>query len=142
MSITIKADKDVIKALLDTDDMISDMGFSPENIKTTGAGSEIISISKPEFQIFIGMSGPENLGSSLVSGIVYSVTVTGNRKQSNRVDEVTEQVIALLNNKDIGRGHILELLDPPLELASNPNIYIVETTFLCQSTNLNVVKKP
>lgn len=141
MSITLKTDKDVIKAILDTNPFIAKMGFKAENIKTTGAGSDIISASKPEFQIFISNTTPENLGSELVMGIVYSITVAGNRKQANRVDEVSEQAIALLHNRDLGRGHTLFLLDPPLELKSNPNIYIVETTFLCQSTVINVVRK-
>ncbi len=139
--ITVQKDKEVIRSLLVSDNFITRNGFSPENITTTRYGTDIVNAGNASNQIHISSGQPEKSNSDVVKNLVYVVTVSGERADSDQLDEVVEQVIAILDRRDIGRGHILYLLDPPMELASDPALYIQEVTFLCQSTNFNVIKK-
>ncbi len=141
MAITIYEDKKTIKAILDTDEYIQRAGFKPEMIKTTKAGTEILNDTNAMLQIFISNGTPENLGSEIAKGIVYEISVVGKRANASRIENVVSQIIALLHNKDIGRSHILYLLDPPLEMESNNSVYNVRLTFLCQSTVYNKILK-
>lgn len=139
--ITTTQDKTAIKAILDTDQYIQEAGFVPKNIKTTKYGTNILNNSDTDFQIFIYMGKPEATRTYNQKGIVYNIAVCGRRTMSNIVDSVSEQVIALLSEAEIGRGHILHFLDPFMEMESDPAIYIVEASFVCYSTIYNKVKK-
>lgn len=139
--ITPNEDKTAIKAILDTDSYIQRAGFSADKIKTTKYGTDTLNNASSDFQIFIYLGTPENPNIYNQKGVVFNIAVTGRRSLSTVVDSVISQVIALLVEADIGRGHILHLLDPPIELESDPAIYIVETSFICYSTIYNKVKK-
>lgn len=138
--ITPFEDKKTIKAILDTDTYIQRAGFKASNIKTTKYSTDTLNNQSPEFQIFISQGTPENPNNWIQKGIVYNISVVGRRSNSNTVDNVVSQVIALLTEVDIGRAHILYLLDPPMELESDPAVYIVETAFVCYETIFNKVK--
>lgn len=138
--ITPKEDKDVIKAILDTDAYIKRAGFKADNVKTSRYSTETLNAVNPDYQIFIYEGTPENPRNWIQKGIVYNVAVCGRRSLSNVVDNVNYQVIALLTDKEIGRAHILHLLDPPMELNSDPGVYITETSFVCYSTIFNKAK--
>lgn len=138
--ITPNEDKQAIKAILDTDAYIQRAGFVAEKIKTTKYGTDTLNNSGSDFQIFIYLGTPENPNIYNQKGIVFNIAVTGKRSRSTVVDSVVSQVIALLVEAEIGRGHILHLLDPPLELDSDPSIYIVETAFICYETIYNKIK--
>lgn len=138
--ITPFEDKVAIKAILDTDSYITGV-VNPQNIKTTKYGTDILNSSDSEIQIFIYMGTPEKTNSWIQKGIVYNIAVVGKRESSaNVVDNIVSQIIAILNDTDIGRAHILDLLDAPLELDSDPAIYIVETTFITYGTVFNKIK--
>ena len=139
--ITPNEDKIAIKAILDTDPYINRVGFLPDNIKTTKYGTSTLNQASDDFQIFISMGTPENPNNWLQKGMVYNISVVGKRARSTIVDSVASQIIALLSETDIGHSHILYLLDPPLELESDPAIYIVETSFVCYETIFNSLKK-
>ena len=140
--ITPLKNKKAIKKVIADDPHMNKLGFNAKNVKTTKASNDIFTANKADLQINISMGQPEKSYSDIVKNLVYVVTVSGNRNMhSDKVDDAVEQVIALLDRKDIGDSHILYLLDGPLELASDQLIYIVETTFLCQSTVFNVVRK-
>lgn len=139
--ITPFEDKIAIKAILDTDPYISEIPIKPKNIKTTKYGTEILNSSSEDFQIFIYMGTPENIGSPIGKGITYNIAVVGKRTRSNVVDNVAAQIIALLHEQEIGHAHILYLLDPPVELSSDPALYIVETTFIIYGTVFNKIKQ-
>ena len=134
-------DKELIRAVLVNDAYISRAGFTEKYIVKTNANTEFLASGDANFRIFIALSTPDRSRSHLVKDMIYSVTVSGNREKSATVDNVVEQVIALLDSRALGGGNILYLDNPPMELSSHPAIYAVETTFLCQCTNLNVVKK-
>lgn len=138
--ITPNEDKLAIKAILDTDAYIQRAGFSPINIKTTKYGTDSLNNPSSDFQIFIYLGTPENPNVYNQKGIVFNITVIGKRDRSKVVDSVVEQVVALLVEAEIGRGHILHLLDPPLELDSDSAIYSVETAFICYETIYNKIK--
>lgn len=139
--ITPTEDKNAIKAILDTDPYIQRAGFTPENIKTTKYGTDTLNSNNQDFQIFISFGYPENPRNWLQRGVVFNIAVTGKRSRSVVIDNVASQVVALLSETDIGHSHILYLLDPPLELDSDPAIYIVEVAFICYETIFNVVRQ-
>lgn len=139
--ITPNEDKQAIKAILDTDSfIIVKAQFKPANIKTTKYGTDVLNNSSSDFQIFIYLGNPENPNVYNQKGIVFNIAIVGKRERSVVVDTVASQVIALLVEAEIGRGHILHLLDPPMELDSDPSIYIVETAFICYETIYNQIK--
>lgn len=138
--ITPAQDKTAIKAILDTDPYIQGAGFTPDNIKKTKYGTDTLNSNAPDNQIFIYNGTPENPNNRIQKGVVYKIAVAGKRRDQTVVDNVAEQVLALLNDADLGRSHILELLDPPIELESDPAIYIVEAAFICYETIFNKVK--
>ena len=139
--ITPNEDKQAIKAILDTDPyIINKAQFNPVNIKTTKYGTDVLNNSSSDFQIFIYLGNPENPNVYNQKGIVFNIAVVGRRERSVVVDSVSSQVIALLVEAEIGHGHILHLLDPPMELESDPSIYIVETAFICYETIYNQIK--
>lgn len=138
--ITPLEDKAAIKAILDTNGYIQRAGFTAENIKTTKYGTETLNSTNPNFQIFIWLGTPENPNNWNQKGVVFNISVVGMRKRSNTIDSVASQIIALLSEKDIGRAHILYLLDPPIELESDNAVYIVETSFVCYETIYNKIK--
>ncbi len=141
MAITPYEDKMAIKAILDTDKFLLSAGFSPDMIKTTRAGTEVLNDNNSALQIFISSGTPENSNSDIVRNMVYNIRVAGKRTNAGRIDNAANQIIALLHNREIGRSHILYLLDPPLELESNAAVYVIEITFLCQATVFNKIKK-
>ena len=138
--ITPNEDKQAIKAILDTDAYIQRAGFLADKIKTTKYGTDVLNNSSSDFQIFIYLGNPENPNVYNQKGIVFNIAVAGKRSRSTVVDSVVSQVIALLVEAEIGRGHILHLLDPPIELESDPAIYLVETAFICYETIYNQIK--
>lgn len=135
--ITPSEDKTFIKALLDTDEYIAKAEFLADNIKTTKYGTDTLNSGNQDFQIFIYLGNPENPNSWIQKGVVYNVCASGRRTLSDRVDSVMAQIIAILSEAEIGRGHILHLLDPPMELESDPAMYLVECSFICYSTIFN-----
>ncbi len=139
--ITIQEDKEVMRALLVADKFIARYGFKPENIKTSRVDTGVVSPNRITSSINISLGNPERSSSNIAKNIVYKVTVSGNRNIQPKIDEVVEQIEAIFDRTNLGRSHILYLLDPPMELVTDPAVYSVETTFLCQCTNFNRVRK-
>lgn len=139
--ITPNEDKKAIKAILDTDPYIQRAGFIPDNIRTTKYGTDTLNSNTQDFQIFISLGTPENPRAWLQRGVVFNVAVTGKRSRASVIDSVSSQVVALLSETEIVHSHILYLLDPPMELDSDPAIYIVETSFICYETIFNQIKQ-
>lgn len=139
--ITPNEDKLEIKKILRKDSYIRRTKITEKDIKTTGASADVVNLSQITSQIFISMGKPEGGSSELVKNSTYDVMVTGSRDDSNKTDSIVSQIIALLEGRNIGNGHRLYLLNEPMELSSNPNIYIVEMTFLCQGTVFNRIKQ-
>lgn len=144
MAITTIEDKMAIKAIIDTDNYLAEtQKIKPENVKTTGATSDILNgtTNDSETKVYISSGTPENLNSEIAMGLVYDIKVVSKRTRAVAVSNTMRQIIALLNRRDIGRGHILYLLDPQIELVTDTAIYAEEVTFLCQSTVFDTVKK-
>lgn len=134
-------DKAAIKRILAEDPYIARAGFAEDNIKTTKYGTDTLNSSSPDFQIFIYLGSPENVSSAILKGVVFNVCVSGKRENSSRIDSVMGQVIGLLNETDVGHSNILYLLDPPIELESDPAIYMTECSFIAYETVFNKVQK-
>lgn len=134
-------DKNAIKRILASDPYISRAGFTEENIKTTKYGTDTLNSSNPDFQIFIYLGTPENPSNSIQKGVVFNVSVTGKRDNASRVDSVMAQAIGLLNEANLGHSNIIYLLDPPMELESDPAIYMTECSFIAYETIFNKIQK-
>lgn len=139
--ITPSNDKNAIRDILRADSYIRSQGFKPENVITTGANADITNGGHPDKRIYIATGTPERSRSEIARNVVYDILITAPRTKAESADEVASQIIALLESCNIYKGHVLYLLDPPMELTSPGLIYIVEMTFLCQSTVYNVIKK-
>lgn len=140
--ITPYEDKLAIKAILDTDEYIRGAGFKPVNIKTTKYGTDVLNTPSTDLRIFI-YNGYQNYR---VRGnqrsMTYNMAIVGKREDSSaKVDNISQQVIALLSETDIGHGHILYLQDTPIELESDAALYIVELSFVCYESIYNKVKE-
>jgi hypothetical protein len=138
--ITPYMDKDTIRAILCTDEYIQRAGFDAENIKMTKYGTDVLNTPSNELRIFIYNGTPENPNNQIQKGVVYNITVVGKRDIATKIDNVCEQIIAILDDVDLGRAHLLQLLDPPLELDSDPALYVCEIAFICYSTIYNKKK--
>lgn len=134
-------DKNAIKRILASDPYISRAGFSEDNIKTTRYGTDTLNSSNPEFQIFIYLGSPEKLNNTIQRGVVFNVSVTGKRDSATRIDSVMAQVIGLLNEANLGNSNIIYLLDPPMELESDPAIYMTECSFIAYETVFTKIQK-
>lgn len=139
----IRPDKDkaTIKRIVAEDPYIARAGFSEDNIKTTKYGTDTLNSSSPDFQIFIYLGQPENPNNTIQRGVVFNVCVCGKRDNSSRIDSVMGQVIGLLNEADLGYSNIIYLLDPPIELESDPAIYMTECSFIAYETIFNKIQK-
>lgn len=138
--ITPYEDKFAIKAIIDTDPYIQRAGFKPENIKMSKYATDTLNTASNDLRIFIYNGAPINSGSWNQRAVVYNITVVGKRDGSTKVDNVVQQIMALLTETNIGRSHILYLLDAPMELDSNPAIYSVEMSFVVYEAVFNKVK--
>lgn len=139
--ITTYEDKIAIKAILDTDSYILEAGFKPDNILMTKYDTDVLNSNNDDLKIFIYMGTPEKTNTPNLRGVVYRIGIIGKRSVSALIDNIAQQVIALLSEKDIGRAHILYLQDTPLELDSNPAMYLVELSFISYQTIYNKIKK-
>lgn len=139
--ITPYEDKVTIKAILDTDSYIQRAGFKPDNIRTSKYGADTLNVPNDNLRIFIYNGVPESSGSHNQRGVVYNITVAGKLETASRVDNVSQQIVALLSETNIGRSHILYLLDSPIQLDSDPSLYVVECSFISYETIYNKVKK-
>lgn len=140
--ITPYEDKLAIKAILDTDDYIRGAGFKPENIKMTKYGTDVLNTPSTDLRIFIYNGYQDYRMRGNQRSMTYNIAIVGKRVDSApKVDNISQQVIALLSETDIGRGHILYLQDPPLELESDASLYMVELSFVCYESIYNKIQK-
>ena len=147
--ITPNDDKQAFKNIILKDKFIMDVVETKDNILVTKYGTDILNSVSKNIKIFIYMGTPEKSRVWQQKGMVYRVAVVGKRTNSPTVDSVAYQIVALFGdsqtdlkkgNSKIGESHIPQLLDPPLELESDPALYIVETSFVCYETIFNPIK--
>lgn len=146
MAITPEKDKTLIKAILDTDPYLIDyLEFEPQEIYKVQVTDEILGTNddknKLKQQIFIFNADPEKTINDLVYGIVYEIDVSVPYRKSGTADNAIEQIMALLDGKEICHLHKLELIDPPRVLPSSSTLYQVGVRFVCYVSRLNQIKK-
>ena len=146
MAITITNDKILIKAILDTDPyLIEGLEFEPLEIYTVKATDELLGIDNDvnqlKKQIFIFNAEAEKTINDLIQGIVYEIDVSVPWRLSGDADNAIEQIIALLDNREICKLHQLELLDAPTILSSATSLYQVGVRFVCYVSKFNQIKQ-
>lgn len=145
MAITPEKDKTIIKAILDTDPYLIDyLEFSPQEIYKVPATDELLGTNddknKLKQQIFIFNADPEKTINTLIHGIVYEIDVSVPYRKSGTADNAMEQILALLDRREICHLHRLKLLDPPRVLPSSTALYQVSVRFVCYVSKFNKIK--
>lgn len=138
MAITLVSDLMSIKAILDTDPYLQSLGYNHKNIFTYDISpDELESDTK---MIFIYSAPNDSATSNIATKISYKVEVIATKDKRGDVLNAVEQVIALLQSKDIGNGHILSIDGAPNNLQAPKDIFQVMTRFTCQVTIFNQIK--
>lgn len=145
MAITVMTDKRLIKAILDTDPwLVEGLEFKPLEIYTVQATDELLGLNNNQNQlkkqIFIFNADPERTINDLMQGVVYEVDVSVPWRLSGDADKAIEQIMALLDEREIRKLHTLELLDPPRVLPSATPLYQVGVRFVCYVSKFNKIK--
>ena len=142
MSATPWSDKIAIQSILTVDPYIKDyLGFSPKSIYTVKATDELLGLndkgSEPKNQIFIYNAGSEQTINPVIMGTVIEVDVSTPWHKQGTADLAIEQIMALLDRREISRTHKLELLDMPVVLASETSLYQVGVRFVYYASKVS-----
>lgn len=146
MAVTPNKDKTLIKAVLDTDPFLIDyLGFDPKEIYTVKATDELLGLAdnknQLKQQIFIYNATPENTINPLIRGIVYEIDVSVPVNKSGTGDSAIEQILALLDDREICHLHKLEVLDMPTVLSSENSLYQIGIRFICYVSKFTKIQK-
>lgn len=138
MPITLNDDKINIFKILSTDPYIESLGFIARDIMRTKNTTEKIDANK--HQIFIYNVPAERSMNRFISNLVYQIDVSTPLGKYNNADLCVEQIIALLDGKDIGGMHRLRLTGEPQALSCPPSNYCIGIRFVCSETKFNRIK--
>ena len=141
MAITVNKDKIAIQAILSTDEYLTEyLGFQPQEIYTVQANDNLLQGANKQ-QIFIYNTFPEPTVNPLIWGLVYEVDISVPQRMAGTADLAIEQVIALLNNRELAYGVQLEVNDLPVVLSSETSLYQIGCRFISYETICNKPKK-
>lgn len=145
MAISVWKDKKAIKAILDTDQyLIEYLGFDPKEIYTVRATDELLGLTndrnKIKQQIFIFNAQPEPTVNPFIYGIVYEIDVSVSNSYSGTADLAMDQILALLDRREISNTSQLELLDPPVILSSETSLYQIGCRFVSYVSKINKIQ--
>lgn len=141
MAITIATDKQAIQTVLTNDPYLKDfLGFQPKEYYRVRATNEIIGDGNTQ-QIFIYNVNPEATINPIIYGVVYEIDISVPFAKNGTADLAMEQIVALLNGCKISPTHKLEILDPPLTLASDTSLYQMGVRFICYDSIYNKIKR-
>lgn len=145
MSVSVWKDKRAIKAILDTDPyLVEYLGFDPNDIYTSRATDELLGITdqrnKIRQQIFIFNTEPERTVNPLIYGVVYEVDVSVSVQDTGTADLAIEQIIALLDRRQLSNNHDLEIIDMPTVLSSETSLYQIGARFVTYVSKINKIQ--
>lgn len=135
MAITPSKDKIAIQAILSTDPYLVDyLGFNPREIYRVRATDEILGTADSKNtlknQIFIYNTTPEQTINPVIHGAVYQIDVSVPYAKNGTADLAIEQIIGLLQNREVSGTHELEIIDLPTVLSSETSLYQVGIRFI------------
>lgn len=137
MPITPAKDKAAIKSILNADPLMNTLGFTAAQTFTYKNNDQTLDPTK--VQIFIYNVQGEKTGNDFSHGVVYEVLLSASNAKSGSIDNGSDQIIALLHNKVVS-NHRLQLLFPPMALASMNSLYQVAVRFMAYETVYNKVR--
>lgn len=149
MSVTPMEDKTAIQALLTVDPyLIEYLNFNPKEIYKVKATDDLLgkhdakskTTRELKQQIFIFNASPETTINPVIHGIVYEIDVSVPWSRSGTADLAMEQIIALLDGKELINAHELEILDMPVVLPSETSLYQIGCRFVCYVSKYNKKK--
>lgn len=140
MAIQPSAEKNAIRHCIVTDPYILSLGFSADKTYKTNTTDE--KLEKDLFQIFIYNSlSKENYSNSATLEAVIQIDISVPLKYDYKADLCAEQVIALLQNYDIGNGSVLSIVAPsPCAVACQSSFYCVGVRVSHYVTKFNEIK--
>ncbi len=136
MAVTPWKDKIAIQSILTVDPYLRDyLEFSPREIYTVKANDNLLGLNEKDFspkkQIFIYNATSEPTINPIIYGVVYEIDVSTSWRDQGTADLAIEQIIGLLDGREISNTHQLEILDMPVTLASETSLYQVGVRFVC-----------
>lgn len=135
MAIKINEDKQAIREILAADNFIKRCGFTFDEMYCVRATDDLLGVydkkNKLKSQIFIYNADPFSTINPIIKGVVYEIAVSVPYRKNGTADLVMEQIIALLDGKEILNAHDLEMLDAPVVLSSETSLYQVGCRFSC-----------
>ena len=146
MAVTPWSDKYAIQAILRTDPYLTEeLGFDPKEMYLVRATDDILlgtgkDKNRLRQQIFIYNTTPEPTINPLIHGIVYEVDVSVPSDNNGTADLAIEQILALLQDREISNTHKLEILDMPTILSSENSLYQVGVRFVIYETRCNQIR--
>lgn len=138
MAIRINEDKQAIRAILAADNYIKKCGFVIDEMYCVRATDDLLGVydkkNKLKSQIFVYNADPFSTINPVIKGIVYEIAVSVPYRKNGTADLVMEQIIALLDGKEILPAHDLEMQDAPVVLASETSLYQIGCRFVCYAS--------
>lgn len=140
MPITVNHDKMAIYKIISEDPYILSLGFTPEHIYRWRNSWDLMTDDNK--QIFIFNMQPENTRSPIQKNLIYQIDINVPFADYNKADLASEQIMALLHEREIGDNfHVLELYSAPMVLTAPPNFYTIGIRFSTAEIIYNKVKK-
>ncbi len=138
MALTTFEDMREIKTILETDEYLLAVGFIPEEIYLYDMIDEEITLTTQA--IFI-KADTDFDASEISTRVVYEILVAANTKKIGTVSNACDQILALLQNRDIGNLHVLNLKRAPKKLTSPAGTLLYSMQFYCEATLFNPIRK-
>lgn len=140
MPITLNDDKMEIFKIISEDPYIKSLGFTADKIYRFRNSWDLVTDETK--QIFIFNMQPENTRSAIFKKLVYQIDITVPFAEYNKADLASEQIMALLDGRQItDTFHTLRLYSPPMVLTAPSNFYSIGIRFGCAETVFNKIKK-
>jgi hypothetical protein len=129
LAITPIQDITVIKAILEQDPYMNSIGYNSSNIYRYDQLDEEITTSTKCINIFL-MPSPYRRNQNVLVECIYGFKIISTRNNIGDVSNAASQIQALLQNREIGNNHLLELYDPPMQMSSPKGTVVYELSFM------------
>ncbi len=117
MAITPLEDKIAIKSIIDTDNfIINELGFKPSDVIILNNADEEVTGSSKKIYI-VDYPTPSSMN-GLTIRVSYGIEVMTTSSFNGTATRAIAQIMALLNNTDIGHAHTTEIYEGIAQLTS------------------------
>jgi hypothetical protein len=133
-------DKGIVRHRIVTDPYILSLGFSSRYTYNTNTTDDKLEADKKQIFIYSAPSR-KNYSNTLTLEMLLHIDISVPEEQGLKADLCAEQVIALLDNYDIGNGSRLSVVAPsPCAVSCQNGFYCVGVRFSYYVTKINEIK--